>query len=69
MTYEINIYGVFMPTLIVIALGALFVMRIVRTFLEHRGFYRYVWHPPLFNLSLYFVFLALGVMIVHRTLI
>jgi hypothetical protein len=53
MKYDIDLFGVLMPSLllwlaIAYALGAL-----LRPLLERTGFYRFVWHRALFNLALY----------------
>ncbi|MBE1237733.1 DUF1656 domain-containing protein [Phaeovibrio sulfidiphilus] len=69
MNSDLNVLGVYFPTLFAIALGALAATAFLRALLDRRGFYAFVWHPPLFNISLYFIVLAIGVMIVNRTLI
>jgi hypothetical protein len=53
MRYEIDLFGVLMPSLllwlvITYAIGAL-----LRPLLERSGLYRYVWHRALFDLAHY----------------
>jgi hypothetical protein len=49
---ELDIYGVFVPVLLVWALIALAITAVLRRVLNHFGFYRLVWHRPLVDLSL-----------------
>ena len=55
---ELNIYGVFVPALLAWALIALCVSWALRHVLAWIGFYRFVWHRPLFDLALYVVLLG-----------
>lgn len=55
MTEEIDIYGVFLPSLLLWMVLAFFVELIVRRLLEAAGFYNHVWHRPLFDIALYVV--------------
>ena len=53
MRYEIDLFGVLLPSLmlwlvITYAIGAL-----LRPLIERWGLYRYVWHRALFDLALY----------------
>jgi hypothetical protein len=53
MRYEIDMFGIFVPALLVwlmltYALGA-----ILRALFERSGFYRFVWHRALFDLALF----------------
>ncbi|MGM4966559.1 DUF1656 domain-containing protein [Tardiphaga sp. 1201_B9_N1_1] len=53
MRYEIDLFGVLLPSLmlwlvITYAIGAL-----LRPLIERSGLYRYVWHRALFDLALY----------------
>ena len=59
MTGHLNIYGVYVPTLLAMMLGAYLLKAGLRTLLMRLGFYRFVWHPPLFNLALYILILGL----------
>jgi hypothetical protein len=52
MTAEFDIYGVFVPALLVFAIVALLLALALTRLLDAIGFYRFVWHRPLFNLAL-----------------
>jgi protein-S-isoprenylcysteine O-methyltransferase Ste14 len=54
---EFNIYGIYMPWLLVLAVLTMAVSWVVRRVLAMAGFYRLVWHPALFDLALYIVLL------------
>jgi hypothetical protein len=55
---EFDIYGVFVPVLLVWALIALALTSVLRRVLAAIGFYRLVWHRPLVDLSLFVLILA-----------
>jgi hypothetical protein len=59
MNGHFDLYGVFLPTLLVLLLGAYVLKSLLRVLLTRLGFYRFVWHPPLFNLALYILILGL----------
>jgi hypothetical protein len=54
---EIEIHGVFIPTLLVLGMGAFFLTLILRVILRRLHFYRFVWHAGLFDTALYVVIL------------
>jgi len=54
---ELNIYGVYVPWLLVLGTVTLFIVKVVSGALARLGFYRLVWHPALFDLALYVVLL------------
>ncbi len=58
MNGHIDLYGVYVPTLLLLLLGAYVVKSLLHTVLVRIGFYRFVWHPPLFNLALYLMVLG-----------
>jgi len=58
MNGHFDIYGVYVPTLLLLLLGAYVVKSLLHTVLVRIGFYRLVWHPPLFNLALYLMVLG-----------
>ena len=66
MTPDLNIYGVFVPTLGALALVAFFVNAILRRLLAFVGFYRLVWHRPLFDTAMYFCLLGTLVLSINR---
>ena len=49
---EINIYGVLFPPLLIWVFIALLLSMAVRRALSASGFYRFIWHRPLFDLCL-----------------
>jgi hypothetical protein len=55
---DIDLYGVFVPALLVWALLAFLVNLVLRRLIGALGLYRLVWHPPLFDLCLYLVCLG-----------
>jgi hypothetical protein len=55
---EIDIYGVFVPILLVWATIALLLTATLRRGLVRLGFYRLVWHRPLVDLSLLVIIMA-----------
>jgi hypothetical protein len=55
---EIDVYGVFLPILLVWGLLALMITAVLRRVLARIGFYRLVWHRPLVDLSLLVIIMA-----------
>jgi hypothetical protein len=55
---EFNVYGVFVPALLVWGLVALALTAMLRKALVWIGFYRLVWHRPLVDLSFLIIILA-----------
>jgi Protein of unknown function (DUF1656) len=55
---EIDVYGVFLPILLVWGLLALMITAVLRRVLARIGFYRLVWHRPLVDLSLLVIITA-----------
>lgn len=58
MTQQIDIYGVFLPTLGIGALVAFIVFSGLKRLLARTGFYGWVWHRPLFDVAFYFSLLG-----------
>lgn len=56
---ELNVYGFYIPWGIVMFFASLAVSRLISRGLARFGFYRYVWHPALFDLLL--VIIVMGV--------
>ncbi|MDH3031840.1 DUF1656 domain-containing protein [Methylobacterium fujisawaense] len=65
---EIDLYGVFVPGLALWMAIAFALSLPLRRLLSATGFYRLVWHRPLFDLALYVVLLGSVVTLAHRTL-
>jgi hypothetical protein len=49
---QIHFFGLFFPALLLIAIGAIGIAKLLRRLLASAGIYRWVWHPPLFDLAL-----------------
>jgi hypothetical protein len=63
---QVDVYGLYLPWLLVLAFGALCVLFVVRRLLAMTGLYRWVWHPALFDLALY-VLLLYGISTLSQT--
>jgi protein AaeX len=58
MIHEINIYGVFVSPMLIWTLIALVITALLRRAIGEFGLYRFVWHRPLFDLSLLVIVLG-----------
>ncbi|MCK0197688.1 DUF1656 domain-containing protein [Ancylobacter sp. 6x-1] len=58
MTAEIDIYGVYVPTLLALMVLALPLSVVVRRLLAWCGVYSFVWHRGLFDVALYVILLG-----------
>ncbi|GGP26640.1 DUF1656 domain-containing protein [Silvimonas amylolytica] len=65
MSGEIDIYGVYIPSLLAWMVIAFFVTGGLRFALARIGFYKLVWHRSLFNLALYVLVLGATVSLIH----
>ncbi|ASW02360.1 DUF1656 domain-containing protein [Paraburkholderia aromaticivorans] len=63
---EIDIFGVFVPAVLVLMLLAYLINLAIRTVLTRVGFYRFVWHRSIFDLGIYVLVLGLVVVVSHR---
>ena len=68
MTHEIDIYGVFLPDLLVWFVVAFLISIPVRRGLGMLGFYRLVWHRALFDVALVVILLGGVLAASHRVL-
>ncbi len=68
MTHEIDIYGVFVPDLLVWFVIAFLISVPVRRLLGAVGFYKLVWHRALFDVALFVLLLGGVVALSHRAL-
>ncbi len=66
MNPELDIFGVFVPSILVYAMIAYFAVAVISRGLRYLGFYRCVWHPPLFNLGIYVCLLGASVVIFSK---
>jgi protein-S-isoprenylcysteine O-methyltransferase Ste14 len=55
---EISLYGIYFPPLLLLALLAFLVSTLCSRVLARTGFYRHVWHPALFDFSLFVMVLG-----------
>ncbi|MBO0905060.1 DUF1656 domain-containing protein [Jiella sonneratiae] len=55
---DYTVFGVFLPKLLVFALAAYAGLLIVKSVFARLGLYRLVWHPALFDLSIYILVFA-----------
>ncbi|MDQ0453746.1 DUF1656 domain-containing protein [Rhizobium paknamense] len=58
MPSEIDLYGLFVPRLLLLMLAALVISILLRKGLAWIGFYRLVWHRGLFDIALYTLLLG-----------
>ncbi|WBS05276.1 DUF1656 domain-containing protein [Pseudoduganella sp. SL102] len=58
MSAEISLHGLYVPTLLLLALAALAGTRVLGKLLLRLGFYRLVWHPALFDCALFGILLG-----------
>jgi Protein of unknown function (DUF1656) len=63
---EVDIYGVYIPTLGAMAVVAFFINAILRRVLAATGFYRLVWHRPLFDTAMFFCLLGAIALTINR---
>ncbi|MCW3678747.1 DUF1656 domain-containing protein [Burkholderia cenocepacia] len=61
MTGETSIGGVYLPTLLLIAIAALMITGALSTLLQLTGAYRFVAYRPIADISLFVILLGLGV--------
>jgi hypothetical protein len=55
---EVSLYGVYVPPLLLLTLLALVVSRVINIILARTQFYRFIWHPALFDFSLFVIVLG-----------
>jgi uncharacterized membrane protein len=65
---EFDIYGVFIPALLAWSIVGFLICLLVRRLLAKLGFYKYVWHRPLFDIALLVVLIGTVVMIANEIL-
>jgi hypothetical protein len=61
MRYEIDIYGVLVPALLLWLIVAFALSALLRRLMQRFGLYRLVWHRALFNFALYVCLLGVVV--------
>jgi hypothetical protein len=65
---EINLYGVFLPPLLLLIIVLMPVAAALRAGLGRLGAYRFVWHRPLFDLACFVILLRGGFSVVQMVL-
>jgi len=58
MIAELNLYGVFVPSLFLWMLVAFGILLVLRRALVHGNAYTLIWHRPLFDIALYVIILG-----------
>ena len=58
MTYEIDLFGVLVPSLLLWSVLAYALARIISRLIARAGLYRRIWHPALFDFALYICVVA-----------
>ena len=53
MRYELDLFGVLVPSLVLWSVLAFVLARIISRLITRAGLYRRIWHPALFDFSLY----------------
>ena len=64
---ELDLHGVLVPPLLLSLLLALAASMALRRLLARTGFYRLVWHRPLFDFALYVVLVGGVAVLLSRT--
>lgn len=55
---EFNLYGIYVPWLLLLGLISIVCTRLIGYVLVRIGFYRFVWHPALFDFALFIIVLG-----------
>ena len=58
MTYEIDLFGVLVPSLLLWSVLAYALARIISRLIARAGLYRRIWHPALFDFAVYICLVA-----------
>jgi hypothetical protein len=58
MRYELDLFGVIVPSLLLWSVAAYALARVLRGVIGGAGLYRHVWHPALFDFALYVCLVA-----------
>jgi hypothetical protein len=65
---EIDVYGVFLPSVLVLMLVSYLLCQIITRVFARVGLYRFVWHRSIFDLAIYVLVLGVVVIVSHRLL-
>ena len=66
MPAEIDIFGVYLPTFLLLALAAMVVTRLIARVLTWIGFDQLIWHRALFDLALFVLVTGAGYFLLER---
>jgi Protein of unknown function (DUF1656) len=58
MTYEVDLFGVLVPSLLLWSVVAFVIARIASKLIARAGLYRRIWHPALFDFALFICVVA-----------
>jgi uncharacterized membrane protein len=58
MTYELDLFGVLVPSLLLWSVIAFVLARIASRLIARAGLYRAIWHPALFDFALFICLVA-----------
>jgi Protein of unknown function (DUF1656) len=58
MKYELDLFGVLVPSLVLWSVLAFVLARIISKLIARAGLYRRIWHPALFDFALYVCLVA-----------
>ena len=58
MSGELDLYGVFVPSLLAWGAIAVALTMLLRTMLRQAGLYRFIWHAALFDLAVFVIMLG-----------
>jgi hypothetical protein len=58
MTYEVDLFGALVPSLLLWSVVAFVIARIASKLIARAGLYRRIWHPALFDFSLFICVVA-----------
>jgi len=58
MTYELDLFGVLVPSLLLWSVIAFVLARIASKLIARAGLYRRIWHPALFDFALFICLVA-----------
>jgi hypothetical protein len=58
MTYDLDLFGVIVPTLLLWSVVAYVLGRMLNKLIARAGLYRHVWHPALFDFALFVSLIA-----------
>jgi hypothetical protein len=58
MTYELDLFGVLVPSLLLWSVIAFVLARIASRLIARAGLYRRIWHPALFDFALFICLVA-----------